>query len=191
MYDDVQFVKFRRGSQAAYDTLVNNNRVDDNTLYFIYDKNNKSDSGSLYLGLTPIISSNGAITAGAIPAISFDPTTEDVQDVLDSFVPDAEAGDMAIANGDLYIYNGTDWEPATEFFASRNMVEELGTEINEIKDIVGYPSEAYPSSSEYVEGAYQSVGTRLTNIENVINQGSVYWLDIGEEEDLIFKQGQR
>jgi len=76
---------------------------------------------------------------------------------------------MAIANGDLYIYNGTDWEPATEFFASRNMVEELGTEINEIKDIVGYPSEAYPSSSEYVEGAYQSVGTRLTNIENVIN----------------------
>ena len=43
----VNYVKFQRGSQAAYDRLVELNRVEDNTLYFIYTGDN---DGKLYLG---------------------------------------------------------------------------------------------------------------------------------------------
>lgn len=51
------FVKFIRGSQTAYDYLKNNNKLRQDTLYFIYDKvtssdgvTKLSDTGKLYLG---------------------------------------------------------------------------------------------------------------------------------------------
>lgn len=49
MANNYNFVKFLRGSQAAYDRLAN---PDINTLYFIYDENSTdvSPSGKLYLG---------------------------------------------------------------------------------------------------------------------------------------------
>lgn len=43
------YVKFQRGTQLAYETLVEKNQIDDNTLYFIYSEDNNS-TGSLYLG---------------------------------------------------------------------------------------------------------------------------------------------
>ena len=49
MANNYNFVKFLRGSQAAYDRLAN---PDQNTLYFIYDENDQSaePNGKLYLG---------------------------------------------------------------------------------------------------------------------------------------------
>lgn len=49
MANNYNFVKFLRGSQAAYDRLSN---PDINTLYFIYDENSTEEnpSGKLYLG---------------------------------------------------------------------------------------------------------------------------------------------
>ena len=49
-----KFVKFQRGSQTAYNNLKTNNRIEDDALYFIYDKNNPSNGGNLYLGETLI-----------------------------------------------------------------------------------------------------------------------------------------
>ena len=42
----INYVKFQRGSQNAYNRLLSLNRIDDNTLYFIYSDN----GGKLYLG---------------------------------------------------------------------------------------------------------------------------------------------
>ena len=42
----VDYVKFQRGTQGAYNRLLSLNRVDDNTLYFIYS----DKGGKLYLG---------------------------------------------------------------------------------------------------------------------------------------------
>ena len=45
----VKYVRFQRGSQAAYDQLKANGKLDENTLYFIYSDSNNG-SGSLYMG---------------------------------------------------------------------------------------------------------------------------------------------
>lgn len=46
----LNFVKFQRGSQEAYNRLKANNRIEDDALYFIYDKQAPENGGSLYLG---------------------------------------------------------------------------------------------------------------------------------------------
>ena len=46
---DNRYVRFQRGSQAAYDALKNAGQLDDNTLYFIYAADNQS-AGALYMG---------------------------------------------------------------------------------------------------------------------------------------------
>ena len=55
----VNYVRFQRGKQAAYDALKATGGLDDNTLYFIYDDNNGS-VGALYMGSRII--SGGDIT---------------------------------------------------------------------------------------------------------------------------------
>ena len=57
------YVKFQRGSQDAYNTLKEAGKLDNNTLYFIYDDANKS-VGALYMG-TRIISGGDITIASA------------------------------------------------------------------------------------------------------------------------------
>ena len=45
----VNYVKFQRGSQEAYDALKAAGKLDSNTLYFIY-KNEADAVGALYMG---------------------------------------------------------------------------------------------------------------------------------------------
>lgn len=51
MADKINFVKFLRGTETAYQNLLEAQRTDENTLYFIYDKNSTEDNpkGKLYL----------------------------------------------------------------------------------------------------------------------------------------------
>lgn len=58
-----EYVRFQRGSQAAYDALKAAGRLDPNTLYFIYDDSDKS-VGALYMG-TRIISGGDITIASA------------------------------------------------------------------------------------------------------------------------------
>ena len=57
------YVKFQRGSQDAYNALKEAGKLDNNTLYFIYDDTNKS-VGALYMG-TRIISGGDITIASA------------------------------------------------------------------------------------------------------------------------------
>lgn len=59
----VNYVKFQRGSQEAYDALKEAGRLDENTLYFIYSADNSS-VGALYMG-TRIISGGDITIASA------------------------------------------------------------------------------------------------------------------------------
>ena len=99
-----KFVKFQRGSQAAYDALVATNPAASSdffdTLYFIYDKTHPEDGGLLYLGDT-LIGGTG-VNIGSTDLASL--TDVDLSD-LSSF---SNNGD-----GALLQYNAlTDkWEP--------------------------------------------------------------------------------
>ena len=78
------YVKFQRGSQAAYDKLVTNNRVDENTLYFIYPEGNGT-VGKLYLGAR-LISGGDVVLSAA--------TLNDLADVI---VKEAKVHDFLVA----------------------------------------------------------------------------------------------
>lgn len=58
-----EYVRFQRGSRVAYQALLDANRIDNNTLYFIYPEDNKA-VGELYLG-TRIISGGDVTIASA------------------------------------------------------------------------------------------------------------------------------
>ncbi len=55
------YVKFQRGSQDAYNALKQAGRLDNNTLYFIYDDADKS-AGALYLGTRFISGGDATVT---------------------------------------------------------------------------------------------------------------------------------
>lgn len=59
------YVKFQRGSQAAYDKLVKESRIDDNTLYFIYPEAN-STVGKLYMGARLISGGDVVLSAASL-----------------------------------------------------------------------------------------------------------------------------
>ena len=66
------YVKFRRGNPAAFQAILNNNKAEDDTLYFIYEEN--ESTSSLYLGSKLIASStiDGATTLAALKDVLID-----------------------------------------------------------------------------------------------------------------------
>lgn len=78
------YVKFQRGSQTAYNNLINK---DDNTLYFIYDAIDPT-KGSLYLG-DRLISSN---VGGA--------GVNSLAELTDVLVSNASTGDFLVLNSE-------------------------------------------------------------------------------------------
>lgn len=84
----INYVKFQRGSQAAYDALKTAGNLDANTLYFIY-KDEADSVGALYMG-------NRIISGGDITIASA--TLDDLADVVvkgagtDSFLVKDEGG---------------------------------------------------------------------------------------------------
>ena len=61
------FVKFQRGSEAAYESLKNNNRLESDALYFVYDRLHPEEGGLLYLGEVLI---GGAGNGSSISALN-------------------------------------------------------------------------------------------------------------------------
>lgn len=59
------YVKFLRGSQAAYQKLIDNNTVDQDTLYFVYESA-ASTKGKLYLGNKAIATGEGGSTENPV-----------------------------------------------------------------------------------------------------------------------------
>ena len=75
-----KYVKFQRGSQAAYDRLKAANHLEDNALYFIQDPNNLEKNGSLYLGKTLISGINNVLENLTLSNLSDLNITNDLAD---------------------------------------------------------------------------------------------------------------
>lgn len=74
------YVKFQRGSQAAYDKLKAANRLEDNALYFIQDPNNLEKNGALYLGKTLISGINDTLENLTLSSLNDLNITDDLTD---------------------------------------------------------------------------------------------------------------
>lgn len=85
-----KYVKFERGSQAAYDALKQAGKLDNDTLYFIYSEDNGA-VGALYMG-TRIISGGDITIASA--------TLDELADVV---VAGAETNSFLVKDGDNWI----------------------------------------------------------------------------------------
>ena len=66
----INFVKFERGSPEVYNRLKNVNRLDENTLYFIYDKDHPENGGLLYLGYTLIGGTGSSVGASTLSQLT-------------------------------------------------------------------------------------------------------------------------
>lgn len=86
----VNYVKFQRGSQTAYEALKTAGKLDDNTLYFIYPEENKS-VGALYMGSRII--SGGDITIASA-------TLDDLADVI---VNNAQTNSFLVKDGNNWV----------------------------------------------------------------------------------------
>lgn len=88
LIQSTEYVKFIRGSQKAYDYLKTNNRLNADTLYFIYDKNDTSNEvfGKLYLGKILI-------------------SDDSIRTILDFNIIEEQ-----LENGQILVYNNGKWE---------------------------------------------------------------------------------
>ena len=86
----VNFVKFQRGSEAAYNKLLAANRVDNDTLYFIYDEDSAA-IGKLYLGKRLIDGGESALVS--------DIKLEDLENVVIT----------EVKQNSLLVHDGINW----------------------------------------------------------------------------------
>lgn len=84
----INYVRFQRGSQAAYQALVDAKNLDPNTLYFIYAE--EGSTGALYLG-DKLISGGDVVFTSAYLDDLADVVVKEAQ--TDSFLVKAENGD--------------------------------------------------------------------------------------------------
>lgn len=83
----VNYVKFQRGSQAAYNLLVTGKKIDENTLYFIYpDSNDTGSVGKLYLGSRLISGGDVVLTSASL------------SDLADVIVNETKANSFLVQN---------------------------------------------------------------------------------------------
>lgn len=80
-----KYVMFQRGTQAAYQLLIEKSLVDENTLYFIYDAS-EPNKGTLYLGKRLIADGIGSGSTGA----------NNLADLLDVQLTDLKAGHLLV-----------------------------------------------------------------------------------------------
>ena len=89
---DVHYVKFLRGSIGAWENLLQTpNKIDDDTLYFIYESSANTTEGKLYLG-KKLISGSGSTS---------------INDIGDIYIDD-----QTLADKQILVYNETSeqWE---------------------------------------------------------------------------------
>ena len=115
--NDVHYVKFIRGSVNAWQTLLQTpNKIDNDTLYFIYENVQNPTEGQLYLG-QKLISGNGSSNVVSINNIG-----------------DVYINDETIADYQLLVYNET-----SQQWTNASLNDILS---NEIGDFVGASANA-------------------------------------------------
>lgn len=117
----VNYVKFQRGTQAAYNKLANAvpSRLDENTLYFIYPEDNSS-VGKLYLG-SRLISGGDVVLASTSLA-----------DLSDVIVESVKANSFLVQNAEGKWDNLSLADVANLIKNSANLISELIVEDDDV-----------------------------------------------------------
>lgn len=188
------FVKFSRGLINQYNALRDNNKLDNDTLYLVYEDTN-STTGQLYLGNKLISSTNiSSINLSDISDINIPEELEDgmllqynqstvpgesgrwearpIADVLSHYegsggssnipvvdnlnnIENPSENDIAIQGTELFIYDGTQWQPLT--------VSDLKNRVSELERKVGV--EGNTESGQVATGLYE----KLNNLRDELN----------------------
>lgn len=145
MPDTVNYVKFQRGTIAAYNSLTNRGLIDSNTLYFIYESASKK-TGYLYLG-DKLISGSGS--GSNITKLS------DISDVLETVT---DAGAFLVKNDDGK-WESKSLEDVAKLIASQLEIN-VNSDIFEFKTVEGSNPELNLIGFDTAEsGSYLKKGT--------------------------------
>lgn len=150
------FVRFQRGSKAAYEALKNAGRIENNVLYFIYESGD-STTGTLYLG-------SKLISGGESTVIS-----SSLGDLTDVLITNAETNSFLVKNDSGIWVSKTAEEVAgliQSFIAVDNKSIEIANDVIQLKGFnKGYykyiaesindeTKEVIPSHYEYISDAF-------------------------------------
>jgi hypothetical protein len=179
------YVKFRRGNPTNFQALLNNDQVEQDTLYFIYEESN--NSAELYLGPRKI-SGDGSISIGSISDLT-DIVIRELQDkdlliydsleqkwinksvdeIFSDFVATTEATIVSVEN----VNNNAHQDLIDQEFA---ITDPVVGDIIIIKDII--------SSDKYQHTGYVYNGKNWTAMDGNYNAENIYF-----DEDFIFTEG--
>ena len=164
MPDSVNYVKFQRGTIAAYNALKTRELIDSNTLYFIYESANKKN-GYLYLG-DKLISGSGSGTN--ITKLS------DISDVLETVT---DAGAFLVKN------DSGKWESKSLADVASLIASQLEINVNadtfEFVNVDGQnPELNLLGFNSAISGSYAKVGT----------DGKLKWIKPDKDFDVIAQE---
>lgn len=132
----IHYVKFYRGSTAAFELLKTNNRLDSDTLYFVYTNANAT-KGLLYLGDKLI---SGSVDGSG--GVSTDIALEDLVDVT--------IDDTSLENYQILVYEDDEW-------VNKSLSEIIGTAVS----VMEGPTLVSPGKSGLVPQPRVGDGTKF------------------------------
>lgn len=161
---NINYVKFQRGTLKAYNSQVNRNLIDNNTLYFVYESATAT-SGQLYLG-KKLISGVGSGTS-----------VTKLSELTDVIATTAENGSFLVCNAD------GKWEATTLNDVAALIANQLQINVNtntfEFVDVDGQnPELNLLGFNSATSGSYAKVGT----------DGKLKWIKPDKDFDVIAQE---
>lgn len=168
----LDYVKFQRGTPADYSKLATRNRIEDNTLYFIYEDN--AAIGSLYLGKILI----GTVGSG-------ENSVTNLSDLNDVLIEAVGATDILVYSTDGKWKNASLSEIADLIADQQGLGFEIDTNAFEFQAIDGVknlkllgldaaPVNSMPFKSvngtiDWTENNVDIVAEKVSNLETIVN----------------------
>lgn len=161
---NINYVKFQRGTLKAYNSQVNRNLIDNNTLYFVYESA-AATSGQLYLG-KKLISGVGSGTS-----------VTKLSELKDVIATTAENGSFLVCNAD------GKWEATTLTDVASLIANQLQINVNtntfEFVEVSGQNPELNLLGFNYAtNGSYAKVG----------DDGKLKWIKPDKDFDVIAQE---
>lgn len=161
---NINYVKFQRGTLKAYNSQVNRNLIDNNTLYFVYESA-AATSGQLYLG-KKLISGVGSGTS-----------VTKLSELKDVIATTAENGSFLVCNAD------GKWEATTLTDVASLIANQLQINVNtntfEFVEVSGQnPELNLLGFNSATHGSYAKVG----------DDGKLKWIKPDKDFDVIAQE---
>lgn len=161
---NINYVKFQRGTLKAYNSQVNRNLIDNNTLYFVYESA-AATSGQLYLGKKLI---SGVGTGTSVTKLS------ELKDVI---ATTAENGSFLVCNAE------GKWEATTLNDVASLIANQLQINVNtntfEFVEVSGQnPELNLLGFNSATQGSYAKVG----------DDGKLKWIKPDKDFDVIAQE---